>query len=461
MKKLFYIMILLIFATVSNTTNVSAAPSTKRMEAVWMATVFNLDFPSTKYDVAAQKNEYIEKLDQLKAIGINTIVVQVRPKADALYKSDINPWSDVLTGTQGKDPGYDPMAFMIEEAHKRDMAFHAWLNPYRVTTSGTDLWTLVENHPARLNPNWVIRYNNALYYNPEVQGVKHHIIATVQEIVKNYNVDAIDFDDYFYPSHYPLPQGEGKDGVVAKRRIKHINDMIQQVSVAIKNIDKNVLFGVSPIGIWKNNTSDPIGSNTSGNQSYYAVSADTRTWIKNEWVDYVVPQVYWETGNKAADYETLVKWWSDQVKGTKVGLYIGQGIYRDIVVKEIDRQLEINQKYAEIEGSFYYGMKNLLANEAGCKDKIVAYNQMLPSGTILNPHSSISITSSRSTDKTGTVTASILNIRSGGGLQYSILTKVAKGTKVIILNSTPGWYSVKLPNGQVGWASDDYVQLIK
>ncbi len=229
MKKIVFALIISIFMMVTFPANVFAASSSTDMEAVWMATVFNIDFPSTKNNPASQKKEFIEKLDELKATGINTIVVQVRPKADALYKSDLNPWSDVLTGTQGKDPGYDPLAFMIEETHKRGMSFHAWLNPYRITTSGTDVSALCESHPARLHPNWVIRYNNSLYYNPELPEVKKHIVASVEEIVKNYDVDAIHFDDYFYPSNYPLPQGEGKDGPVAQSRIQNINEMIQRV----------------------------------------------------------------------------------------------------------------------------------------------------------------------------------------------------------------------------------------
>lgn len=450
MKKILYIMIILIIAAIYFTPNVLAAPAPKNMEAVWMATVFNIDFPSTKNDIAAQKNEYIEKLDKLKAIGINTVVFQVRPKADALYKSDINPWSDVLTGIQGKDPGYDPLAFMIEETHKRGLAFHAWLNPYRVTTSGTDLSTLSENHPARSHPDWLISFNNSLYYNPELQEVKNHIIATVEEIIRNYNVDAIHFDDYFYPSKYPLPQGEGRDGSVAKSRIQHINDMVQGVSAAIKSINNNVLFGISPMGIWKNKISDSTGSETSGSESFYTVYADTRTWIKNQWIDYVVPQIYWETGHKAADYETLVKWWSNEVQGTNVKLYIGHGIYKDVVVNEIDMQLRINQKYSVVNGSFYYGMKNLLTNAAGCIEKI----------SVIKHSSPLESSRSNMAVKTGTTTASILNIRSGSGLQYAILTKVPKGTKVTILNSQPGWHNVKLTNGKTGWASADYVTVI-
>lgn len=447
MKKILYMLLIITLMMSTFTTNAFAATSPQNMSAVWMATIYSIDFPTAKNDIVAQKKEYIDKLDKLQAAGINTVVVQVRPKADALYKSDINPWSDVLTGTQGKDPGYDPMVFMIQEAHKRGMAFHAWLNPYRITTSGTDINALCATHPARLHPEWVISYNNALYYNPDLQEVKDHIIATVEEIVKNYDVDAIHFDDYFYPSNYPLPQGEGKDGTVADSRRQNINDTIHQVSTAIKSIKSNVLFGISPMGIWKNSNSDPTGSNTTGNQSYYAVYGDTRTWIKNQWIDYIVPQIYWETGNKAADYETLVKWWANEVKGTNVNLYIGQGIYRDVVVKQIDIQLQINTKYPEVKGSFYYGMKNLLANTSGCKDKITAFYQ---TASYQTPQAVI---------KTGTVTASILNIRSGRGVKYGIVAKAALGTKVTILKNTAGWYNIKLSNGKTGWASSSYIKI--
>lgn len=461
-KKIYLALVLIAIICMISPQTVKAVATAYEMKAVWMTTVYSLDFPTAKNNIAAQKDEFINKLEQLKSAGINTVVVQVRPKADALYKSGINPWSDVLTGVQGKDPGYDPLAFMIEEAHKRGMFFHAWLNPYRITTSGTDINALCENHPARLHPDWIITYNNAMYYNPAMQEVKNHITATVEEIVKNYNIDGIDFDDYFYPSNYPLPPGEPKDGVVVKARIQNINAMIQQVYAAIKNINKNVLFGVSPSGIWKNSAYDPAGSATSGNQSYYSVGADTRTWIKNGWIDYVVPQIYWETGNKAADYETLVKWWSNEVKGTNVKLYIGQGIYRDVVVNEIDRQLTINRKYPEVSGSFYYGMKNLLANLAGCKDKITLINQTASiaanTNTNPNPQATSTAGSVQSAAKIATVTAKKLNIRSGSGLKYSVVAKVAKGTKVTIIATIPGWHNVKLANGKTGWASAEYIK---
>jgi uncharacterized lipoprotein YddW (UPF0748 family)/SH3-like domain-containing protein len=451
-------MIMTVMLVVSSfTTTTFAAESEQDIRAAWMATVFNIDFPSTKNNVTAQKQEFISKIEQLQAIGINTVVVQVRPKADALYQSAINPWSDVLTGTQGKDPGYDPMAFMIEAAHDRGMAFHAWLNPYRVTTSGTDINALSSSHPARNNPEWVMSYNNALYYNPEVAGVKKHIADTVKEIVDNYDVDGIHFDDYFYPSNYPLPQGEGKDGAIANARRNHVNEMVKQASEAIKSSNKNVMFGISPCGIWKNSTSDWTGSNTGGNQGYYSVYADARTWIENEWIDYIVPQIYWETGHKLADYETLVKWWSNEVEGTGVKLYIGQGIYRDVVATQIDTQLKINEKYSAVKGSFYYSTRDLLNNRAGSKDKIKAYHAAAPLTAKL-PLQTGSSSTTQNAGNIGTVTANPLNIRSKAGTSYPIVTKASQGTKVTILNSQDGWYHIKLSNGQTGWASADYIK---
>ena len=334
------------------------------MRGVWITTVYNKDWPSkSNYgNVDKQKKEFINILDELKSQGINTVVVQVRTAGDALYKSNINPWSNVLTGIQGKDPGYDPLQFMIEETHERGMEFHAWFNPYRVTTSGTNLQVLDEKHPARQNPNWIIYNNGAMYYDPSNLGVKKHIIDTVTEVVKNYDVDGIHFDDYFYPEKYPLPEGEDRNGIEANVRREYINDMIKSVYNTIKSVDSSIEFGISPSGIWKNKSSDITGSDTIGNESYYSVYADTRTWIKNGWIDYVVPQIYWEIGNSAADYKTLVKWWNNEVSGTKIELYIGQGIYKEVVRNEIYNQVKLNEDYNNIKGSIYYTASDILEN---------------------------------------------------------------------------------------------------
>lgn len=511
------------------------------MRAAWISTVHNIDFPKTKNNVTAQKNEYIAILDKLKSIGLNTVVVQVRPKADALYESDINPWSDVLTGTQGKYPGYDPMEFMIEEAHKRGMEFHAWLNPYRVTTSGTDVNALDPNHPARKNPKMVFAYNNALYYDPASKDVQNHIADTVKEIVQKYKVDAIHFDDYFYPDKYPLPDGEDKDGPVANQRRKNVNDMVSLVSSTIKKTNPNVKFGISPIGIWKNNYPDKTGSATKGNESYYAVYADTRTWIKNGWIDYVVPQIYWNIGHDAADYKVLVEWWANEVKGTGVDLYIGQGIYKEEVANEIKAQLELNKKYPEIKGSMFFTTRDIINNVGNCFNSIKEYYNANPttpdidvedssnSGEIVTYNVNLRKNADYSseilevisvgekveilsyegaftkikynnkvgyvdaryvkkvngdtipedkpetkpeelpqdkpetptvTTKKGTViNATVLNIRSGPGTSYSIVEKLKNGDVVNIIESKNGWHRVNTASGKTGWVSGDYIKI--
>ena len=349
-----------------------ATTQTADMRAVWISTVYSADYPSVQNDAEKQKQEFITKLDEIKKMGLNTIAVQMRPKADAFYPSQINPWSEILTGTQGQNPGYDPMAFMIEEAHKREIEFHAWLNPYRITTSGTDLNVLAENHPARLHQDWVISYNNGLYYDPANEAVKQHICDTVAEIVTNYNVDAIHFDDYFYPNGYPLNEGETQDGQQANQRRANVNDMIRRVHETIQSIKPEVAFGISPMGIWKNKGSDSTGSDTKGAEGYYAVYGDVRTWIKNGYVDYIVPQIYWARGTAAADYETLVKWWTEEVKNTDIDLYIGQGIYKDDVAAEIGEELLLNEKYG-VKGSFYFSLRDLLDNRQNCKVAVMNY----------------------------------------------------------------------------------------
>ena len=372
LKKLILFILSLTTLLYSISINTFANEISENMKAAWITTVYNSDFPSTESygNPEKQKKEFINIINKLQNIGINTIVVQVRPKSDALYKSSINPWSDVLTGIQGKYPGYDPLEFMIEETHKRGMEFHAWLNPYRVTTSGTDINLLNENHFARLNPQLLIEHKSALYYNPELPEVKEHIKNTVAEIVENYNVDAIHFDDYFYPSNYPLPKGENPDGEIANFRRQNVNEMVKMVYDTIKSINPKVKFGISPMGIWKNKTSDSTGSNTKGQECYYAVFSDVRTWINENIVDYIVPQIYWEIGNKSADYETLVKWWDNEVENSNVKLYIGQALYKDIVSSEIDKQLEINNKYNNVKGSFFFSTKDIINNRNSCSDTL-------------------------------------------------------------------------------------------
>lgn len=327
---------------------------------VWIASVYNIDWPKTLDNPEAQKQEFIEILDKLQSLNINAIFVQIRPTSDALYKSYINPWSKYLTGEQGKYPGYDPLQFMIEETHKRDMEFHAWLNPYRITTQGTDLNELAPNNPARIKPEWVLEFNNALFYDHENPEVIEYVAITVYEIIKKYDVDGIHFDDYFYPYDYPLPEGEDREGEVANNRREAVNNLIRTIYKVIKSTKPSVQFGVSPYGVWKNKSSDLIGSESNSLESYYDLYMDTLTWIDEHIVDYIAPQIYWSTDNNDINYEVMVSWWNDVVKDSGVRLYIGQNINDLDIASEIYKQIEINREYEYVSGNILFSASDIM-----------------------------------------------------------------------------------------------------
>lgn len=385
-------LIISFFMAFSSTT-IFALADQKEMRAAWISTVYNMDWPTTKNNPTKQKQEYINLLDSLKSVGINTVVVQVRPTADAFYKSDINPWSKYLTGTQGKNPGYDPLPFLIDEAHKRGMEFHAWFNPYRITTDTTDLNKLAKNHPARLHPDWVLTYKNskynALLYNPGLPEVRKHVVDTVREVVRNYDIDGVHFDDYFYRDGMnddATYKKFAKDGQSkANWRRENVNSLLKDVKSAIKGIKPNVVFGVSPSGIWRNKSNDNTGSDTKGFEHYSESYADSRTWIRQGLVDYIVPQLYWKIGYSPADYSKLVSWWSNEVKGYDVDLYIGQGVYKDDVASEIKKQVELNRKYSQIKGSMYFTSENIVKNNQlrnDMKDLYINNQPIIPTPSI-------------------------------------------------------------------------------
>lgn len=318
--------------------SLSASIEEKRqLRAAWIATVLNIDWPSkTGLSKDQQQAEFITLLDRLQAMGINAVIVQVRPTADAFYPSTLNPWSKYLTGTQGVSPDYDPLAFMVQAAHKRNMEFHAWFNPYRVSMD-TQLNALVPNHPARQNPDWVVSYGGKLWYDPGIPQVRSHIVDTIKEVVRNYDIDAVHFDDYFYPypdgTDFPdeqtyLTYGKASFPNKADWRRDNVNRLVKEVNAQIKQLKPHVKFGISPFGIWRNKSTDPSGSDTSGFQAYDSLYADARTWIRQGWIDYIAPQIYWNIGFPAAAYEKLVPWWANEVKGRATHLYIGHAVYK-------------------------------------------------------------------------------------------------------------------------------------
>jgi len=336
---------------------------------VWIATVYNLNIPlhtnETQY-----KQAYSDLLDDVENRNMNAILFQVRPMNDAFYDSVYAPWSKYLTGTQGEDPGWDVMQYLVDEAHSRGIEFHAWMNPYRVTSTGGDKTALLnaldpENF-ARQNPSLVIPDNDGkLILNPGEPAVKAYIRNVITELLDLYDVDGIHFDDYFYPyagltsdsatyDTYKLP-----DQTLGDWRRENVNDVIRGVKEDVDAYNlisgSDARFGVSPFGIWKSGGLD--GSNTAdyAMQSYVSQYADTKKWVEEGWLHYINPQVYWNFGGGPAPYADVVDWWAETVRGTGVDLIIGHGIYKtEYNVTEFYNQLKYNQKHPEIKGSVLY-----------------------------------------------------------------------------------------------------------
>ena len=373
-----------------------AAPK-RQLRGEWIASVVNIDWPSRPgLSVEQQKAELIRWYDEAVDRQLNAVVVQVRPTADTFWPSDLEPWSKYLTGTQGKDPGYDPMAFAVREAHRRNLEFHAWFNPYRVSMD-TNREALVPSHPARQHPDWVVAYGGKLYYNPGIPAVRALVEDVILEAVTRYDIDAVHFDDYFYP--YPVSGVAFPDddtyaqygaGYATKAdwRRANVDALVQELDARIHAAKPWVKFGVSPFAVWRNIATDPEGSQTTaGAQTYDDLYADTRKWVREEWLDYVAPQVYWTIGFPPADYAKLVPWWSDQVEGTDVQLYIGQATYKVGTStqspewsdpREMSRHLSYNRGYPEVVGDIYFSAKDVRANRLGHMDIVEAEHYSHP-----------------------------------------------------------------------------------
>ena len=356
------------------------APPERQMRAEWIAGVHNIDWPSrTGLTPAQQRAELTALYDRAVANRLNAVFVQIRPTADAFWPSPYEPWSEWLTGTQGEDPGYDPLEFAVEEAHARGLEFHGWFNPYRVAVHD-DLDRLATDHPARRNPGWTFSYGGQLYYDPGIPRVREFVIRAMMHAVENYDMDGVHFDDYFYP--YPvagreLPDagtfaeyGDGHDDIGDWRR-DNVDTMVREMDEAVHAAKPHMKFGISPFGIWRNTATDPQGSDTNGLQSYDAVFADSRTWVREGWVDYINPQIYWEIGLPIADYAVLVPWWEQVVEGTDVHLYVGQAAYKAgnpgawSDPGELSAHLDFNRDHPGVLGDVYFSASSLDTNAAG------------------------------------------------------------------------------------------------
>ncbi len=313
---------------------VAAEAQKREMRGAWIQCV-NGQFQGLGKEKMQQTLTY--QLDELQKDGVNTIIFQVRPECDALYESKLEPWSRFLTGKQGQAPSpyWDPLQWMIEQCHKRGMELHAWINPYRAKTKTTK--QLSSNHIAVRKPMNCFSYDDLFILNPGIAENRDYICEVAKDIVSRYDVDGIHMDDYFYP--YPV-KGETIPDAEQFRQfnngIKDINDwrrynvnlFIEQFYKTVHETKPWVKVGISPFGIYRNKKSSPIGSETNGTQNYDDLYADILLWVNNGWLDYNVPQIYWEIGNKAADYETLIKWWSQHASGRP--LIIGEDVERTV-----------------------------------------------------------------------------------------------------------------------------------
>ena len=341
---------LLLFIFVALTTS-SVLAQKREFRGAWIQTV-NGQFQGLPTQVIQQKLS--RQLDVLKADGVNAIIFQVRPECDALYKSELEPWSRYLTGQQGRapQPYWDPLQWMIEQCHQRGMELHAWINPFRAKTKGTTM--LASNHVASQHPEWTFPYDGQLILNPAVKAAADYTCKVVDDIVSRYDIDGLHIDDYFYP--YPATGEDIPDETfyrtnpngfknIGDWRRDNVNHFIQQLAETIHKCKPWVKFGVSPFGIYRNQRSDPNnGSATNGLQNYDDLYADVLLWVNNGWVDYCAPQLYWEIGNRAADYKTLIQWW-DKFAAYRP-LYIGEDVNRTVKTADVSNP-NINQMPAK------------------------------------------------------------------------------------------------------------------
>ncbi|MFD3501130.1 glycoside hydrolase family 10 protein [Streptomyces sp. NPDC058678] len=369
------------------------------MRGVWLATVTNRDWPSRPgLSAADQRAELVAHLDRAAESGLNAVIFQVRPTADALWPSPYEPWSRYLTGTQGRHPGWDPLDTAVREAHARGLELHAWFNPYRIATHN-DPEQLVETHPARRHPNWVVPYGGKLYYNPGLPEVRAFVQDAMLDAVEKYPVDAVHFDDYFYP--YPVAgqsfdddaaydrHGGGFPNRAAWRR-NNIDLLVRETSARIKAIRPAARFGISPFGVWRNATTDPLGSDTRALQTYDDLYADTRKWVRENWIDYIVPQLYWHIGFATADYANLLPWWAEVARGTGTQVYAGEALYKAGAPAqpeawqdpaELSRHLTLAQDHPEVRGHVFFAAKDVATDPIGAMARVVADHYGRPART--------------------------------------------------------------------------------
>ncbi len=358
----------------------------REFRGVWIATVDNIDWPAPHSSTDQQKADLINQLNAHQQTGINAIMFQIRPAADAFYAKSREPWSKWLNGKQGKapDPAYDPLEFAITEAHKRNMELHAWFNPYRATNDG-NFGALAPTHITRIKPEWFFIYGGIKLFNPGIPEVRDYIVRVILDVVDNYDIDGIHMDDYFYPyqidgqhiddANTYAQYGKGYNNIKDWRR-HNVDTLIEMISDSIQAHNPRVKFGIAPFGIWANKYQNPDGSDTHGGSSYYELFADTRRWVEEGWVDYINPQLYWPIDGRSAAFNKLLDWWSNNTFDRH--LYIGMAAYRINErtknkfkdPQQMPDQIKYLRNNPRVQGSVYFSSKSLLNNPLGFTDSL-------------------------------------------------------------------------------------------
>lgn len=418
--------------------------------AVWIATVENIDWPKKRTDsVEKEKADFIEILDTYKKLNYNAVIVQIRSVGDAFYPTDLAPWSRYLTGKEGQAPKpyFDPLKWMITEAHARGFEFHAWLNPYRATMDlKTDI--LSPNHDFFKHPDWMIKYGGKYYYNPALPEVQTMLVSVVNEVVRNYDIDAIHFDDYFYP--YTVKGEVFNDSESYKKygyglsledwRRSNVNNLVKCVYYSIKNIKPWVQFGISPFGVWRNKSVDPRGSDTQAGQTNYDdLFADPLAWMENGWIDYLVPQLYWSMDHPRASYSKLLKWWSENSKNTAI--YIGNGTYKinaDSDKKwnnpnEIPNQINITRTYKNMEGNVFFSAKSFVNKNQNVTQLLLENQYKYPALPFAVPNSKMKVIDCpilNSISKDTTNVSFTIKYPLNSKIRYIIVYRAKKASKI-------------------------------
>lgn len=364
----------------------------REFRAAWIATVSNIDWPSKPgLPAAQQQQEFIRRLDQLKAMGCNAAIVQIRPASDAYYQSAIEPWSRYLTGRQGQPPFplYDPLTFMVAEAHKRNMEFHAWFNPFRALVDSRKNPN-PPSHVTHQHPDWIISYGGKSYIDPGLPEAREYVIRVIMDVVKRYDIDAVHLDDYFYPyriagqefgdyrSFAKYGQGVNKEDW----RRNNVNLFVTTLNKNIKSIKSHVKFGISPFGVWRNQSKDPKGSPTRGGQTCYDdLYSDVVLWMQKGWIDYLLPQLYWEHNHKLVAFNVLMPWWEKHAYDRH--MYYGLGAYRMVGATqgpwrgtaELMWQLRDIRTATATPGHVFYSTSSFDKVGRAIRDSIAAFNR--------------------------------------------------------------------------------------